>query len=226
MIVSKDIGKNEHFIKKGSHRSCIYWLIKGRAVLLTERAEIVLSGGSVIGLPDISSESYVSDYVTAEDCKFYMITYENPEDLETIYGSQKGYDAVFLLAAVNTVNQILTEYREEWEKARQFYQTAKSVRRILDTVGVEYGAPKDHDEMLNRALSDFGNGNDPSWHGDFYREFSSRPLDKMQAFFGGKHGLVTGEILSASEYSASLLAEMDEAKAYLETYKGLFLAEN
>ncbi len=226
MIVSKDISKNEHFIKKGAHRSCIYWLIKGRAVLLTERAEIVLSGGSVIALPDVSSDTYISDYVTAEDCKFYMITYEGPEDLETIYSSQKGYDAVFLLATVNTVHQILGEYLGEWEKASQFYHTAKSVKRVLDTVGAEYGAPKDYDEILNQALSEFGKGHNPSWHEDYYREFASRPLDKMQAFFGGKRGLVTGEILSASEYSALVLSELDDTRGYLETYKGLFLADN
>ena len=226
MIVSKDIGKNEHFIKKGERRSAIYWLIKGRAVLLTERAEIVLSGGSLIALPDISSKNYISDYVTAEDCKFYMITYDGPEGLESIYGSQKGYDAVFLLAAVNTVHQILGEYRSEWEMASQFYRVAKNVRRILDTVGAEYGAPKDYDEILNLALSSYEGGHDPSWHEEFYREISTRPLDKMQAFFGGKKGLVTGEILSASEYSALLLSELDRAKAYLETNRELFLAAN
>lgn len=226
MIVSKDIGKNEHFIKKGSHRNCIYWLIKGRAVLLTERAEIVLSGGSVIGLPDISARTYVSDYVTAEDCKFYMITFEEIEDLQQIYSSQKGYDAVFLLAAANTAHQIIGEYRREWEKAEQFHHTARSVRRILDTIGAEYGAPKDYDEMLERALADYGNAHDPVWHESFYQEFATRPLDKMQSFFGGKYGLVNGEILSASEYTGMLLTELDIAKEYLENYKGLFLADN
>lgn len=225
MIVSQEIKKNEHFVKKGSPRSRIYWLIKGRAVLLTDKAEIVLSGGSVIGVPDFLSDTYLSDYVAVEDCKFYMITFESLEDFKQIYGSQKGYDAVFLLAVVNTVNQILKEYVSVHQKAVMFRETAAKIREVLDTLGSEYGAPKDYDGALEKALkTDFGH--DPAWHLTFYREFATCPLEKMQDFYGGKSGLVTGEILTACDYIGKVLSDLDQAKTYLEDHQSLFLAKN
>lgn len=225
MIISKDIRKNEHFIKKGTPVNCLYWLIKGRAVLLTDASEIVLSGGSVIGISDILSSNYQCDYVAVEDCKLYMVTMDHGADLTQIYHSQKGYDAVFLLAVVSTTSQIIREYHTLYQMAEMFRRTAKEIRNILDTLGVEYGAPKDHDATLDAALH-AAIGHDPKWQSAFYQEFASRPLNAMQAFYGGKESLVNGEIFRASEYAAEVLTDLDITKQYLETYKSLFLADN
>ncbi len=225
MIVSKDIRKNEHFIKKGSPVNSLYWLIKGRAVLLTEASEVVLSGGSVIGLSDILSPTYQCDYVAVEDCKLYMVTMDNGADLTQIYRSQKGYGAVFLLAVATTTNLILREYYMMYQKAAMFQRTAEEIRHILDTIGAEYGAPKDYDELLAKA-QEAHIGHDPKWQSAFYQEFASRPLTALQAFFGGKESLIDGEIFRASNYISEVQNDLDVVKQYLETYKSLFLAEN
>ncbi len=225
MIISKDIRKNEHFIKKGTPANCLYWLIKGRVVLLTDVSEVVLSGGSVIGLSDIVSSNYQCDYVAVEDCKFYMVTMDDGADLTQIYRSQKGYGAVFLLAVVSTTNQILREYSTMYQKAAMFQRTAEEIRHILDTLGAEYGAPKDHDKMLDDALHT-NIGHDPKWQSAFYQEFSSRPLTALQTFFGGKESLIDGEIYRSSSYVIEVLKDLDVAKQYLDTYRSLFLADN
>lgn len=225
MIISKDIRKNEHFIKKGTPADCLYWLIKGRVVLLTDVSEVVLSGGSVIGLSDIVSESYQCDYVAVEDSKFYMVTTHNGSDLSQIYRSQKGYGEVFLLAVVSTTNQILREYSMMYQKADMFKRTSKEIRHILDTLGVEYGAPGDYDRMLDEALH-ANIGHDPYWQSAFYQEFASRPLPAFQAFFGGKESLIDGEIYRASNYTREVQRDLDVAKRYLDKYRSLFLAEN
>lgn len=223
MITSLEIGKNEHFIKKGDSCACVYWLLKGRAVLLTDRAEIVLSGGSVIGVPDLLSGTFGSDYVTVEDCKFYRLDIRGADDLKQIYTSQQGYDAVLLLAVVNTASQILREYHAAYEEAGAFLSTVRKCKEIMETIGAEYGVPKDYNERISVAASEEP-GEDPSWLLAYYREFSARPLAKMQEFYGGKHSLVTGEILSASNYLSSVLLSLDRLKAYLETHKDLLLA--
>ena len=62
------VSKGRHFLKKGDRLKGLFVILQGNVRVITENDEFRMNAGSIVGLPESLSDSYVCEYVAETDC--------------------------------------------------------------------------------------------------------------------------------------------------------------
>ena len=101
------VSKGRHFLKKGDRLKGLFVILQGNVRVITENDEFRMNAGSIVGLPESLSDSYVCEYVAETDCMLYAFPYRTVEDYKKIFAEDEKYVAVFAMGAVHQADMMI-----------------------------------------------------------------------------------------------------------------------
>ena len=216
--------KGEYLVQKGKPMKALYIVLKGSVLLKTEYNEIPLASGSVIGLISGKADTYICDYIAAEDSLVASYKYESPKDYYEIFEQQPKYAYAFLHAAVVQFKNLYLQYKA----------VEKKVNDICDFVTKQcnqYGADCSQAsfEQKEVAVEGLQQLELPEtildWEWNYFRDLMEQPDKTLHYFYNDRQGLCAGEIMNISDINSRLLANLDALQEYLQRAQELLICE-
>lgn len=218
------VSKGKHFLKKGDRIKGLFVILKGSVRAISKNDEISMGAGSIIGLMESSSGSYVCDYVANTDCVFYAYPYGTTEDYKKIFAGEEKYVAVFTMAAMHQTASLLHRYGIFYKMAQDYY------RFLMDCYGEyqkfcnDYEIPEKPFQRLTSVTPVPLNEQIEGWTMEYYERMASLSLKAMDQFLARDYAIGIGEILNAANWMCRSMALIEKLKDYLRVHKELLLS--
>ena len=116
------VSKGRCFVRKGEKLRGLFVLLQGSVRAVFKNDVIELGAGSIVGMMEGLSDSYLCDYVANTDCLFYTYPYRGVEDYKKIFEAEGKYVAVFAMSAMHQASVIMGRYAIAYRKAREYYK--------------------------------------------------------------------------------------------------------
>ena len=79
------VSRGKHFLKKGDRLKGLYIILQGSVRAVLENDEFDMEAGSIIGMLESLSGTYMCNYVANTDCVLYAFPYNSTEDYKKIF---------------------------------------------------------------------------------------------------------------------------------------------
>ena len=117
------ISKGRHFLRKGDKIKGLFVILQGSVRAVSKNDEMDMQAGSIVGMLESASDSYLCDYVANTDCVLYAYPYRQIDDYKKIFASDEKYVAVFTMGAMHQAAEMLGRYDMFCKMAQRFYKT-------------------------------------------------------------------------------------------------------
>jgi hypothetical protein len=218
------VSKGRHFLKKGDRLKGLFVILQGNVRVISENDEFRMNAGSIVGLAESLSDSYVCDYVAETDCMLYAFPYRTVDDYKRIFTEEEKYVAVFAMGAVHQADMMIRRYDTFYKKAREFHRfLAESFGEYQKLCG-ELGMPQKQLARLNSlAPADIEEPIQP-WVCAYYERMSALPLQALDQQLARDYVLGTGAVSNAVCWMKKSMELVGVIKAYLREHKDLLLS--
>ena len=122
----QEIKKNERIFTKGSPVGEIGILISGSVRMTDGKAGIILKNGALIGIPEYPGDSYIFDYIAAEDSKVAIYQYTDLTDVKKILQVNAKIAPIICSATVSMTVESYAAYESVSDAAEKEYQKIQS----------------------------------------------------------------------------------------------------
>ena len=194
--VSK-VGKGKCFLKRGDKLRGLFVILQGSVRAIFKNDEIDLEPGSIIGMMEGLSDSYLCDYVANTDCLFYIYPYRGVEDYKKIFEMEGKYVAVFAMSAMHQASALMGRYAMAYRKAQEFYKLLMGYYGEYKKFCGDYG-------ILEKPFKRMGSLTpvqlkEPigGWVISYYKRMSDVSLKSMDQFLARDSDIGIGAILNA-----------------------------
>lgn len=216
--------KDDYLVHKGEPVKELYIVIRGSVIIKTEYNEFQLGTGSVLGLISGQANTYICDYIAAEESLIASYKYESPNDYFEIFQEQPKYSYAFLHAAIVQCRKIYAQYAE-------LERTVKSICDFVNKQMTEYERDCDQAgfEQLEVAVAELQRVYLPEpirdWEKAYFVELMEQDEKDLRYYYSEKHALCIGEIIKISAINSQLMSNMDALKEYLIRAEEALLCE-
>lgn len=216
--------KDEFLVHKGQPVEDIYIVIRGSVIVRTEYNEFKLGTGSVLGLISGQKNTYMCDYIAAEESLIASYKYESPSDYFAIFQEQPKYSYAFLHAAIVQCKKIYGQYTE-------LERVAKSICDFVNKQMTEYevNCSQAGFEQKEVEVEELQQLNLPElirdWEKAYLLELMEQDEKALRYYYSEHQALCVGEILRISNMNSQLMANMDGLKEYLIKAKESLICE-
>lgn len=218
------VSKGRHFLKKGDRLKGLFVILQGNVRVITENDEFRMNAGSIVGLPESLSDSYVCEYVAETDCMLYAFPYRTVEDYKKIFAEDEKYVAVFAMGAVHQADMMIRRYDTFYRKAREFHRfLSESFGDYQKLCGV-LGMPKKQVAGLNTLAPVDIKEPIQAWVGAYYERMSALPLAALDQQLARDYVIGTGAISNAVFWMKKSMEQVGVIKNYLRERKDLLLS--
>ncbi|MCI9531732.1 MAG: cyclic nucleotide-binding domain-containing protein [Lachnospiraceae bacterium] len=221
--VSK-VGKGKCFLKRGDKLRGLFVILQGSVRAIFKNDEIDLEPGSIIGMMEGLSDSYLCDYVANTDCLFYIYPYRGVEDYKKIFEMEGKYVAVFAMSAMHQASALMGRYAMAYRKAQEFYKLLMGYYGEYKKFCGDYG-------ILEKPFKRMGSLTpvqlkEPigGWVISYYKRMSDVSLKSMDQFLARDSDIGIGAILNAVSWMKKAISMIRELKDYLYTHRELLLS--
>lgn len=218
------ITKGKKFIQKGDRLKNLYVLLQGnvQAVYKTEKWE--MEAGSIIGMLESSSDTYLCEYTALSDCVLYSYEYTKPEDFVKIFSADPKYVSVFVMAAMRQTAFFIRRYGEYYERAQNYYSFLMKVNQEYERFcedyrsvhhsfkRIEYAKPFVSAQRINQCMV------------EFYDSMAGMSLRDVEAHLKRNIQLGVGEILNGTEWMNRALNLIESIREYMMFQKEILIS--
>lgn len=218
------VSKGRHFLKKGDRLKGLFVILQGNVRVITENDEFRMNAGSIVGLPESLSDSYVCEYVAETDCMLYAFSYRTVEDYKKIFAEDEKYVAVFAMGAVHQADMMIRRYDTFYRKAREFHRFLSESFGDYQKLCGALGMPKKQVAGLNTLAPVDIKEPIQAWVGAYYERMSALPLAALDQQLARDYVIGTGAISNAVFWMKKSMEQVGVIKSYLRERKDLLLS--
>lgn len=187
ITMAKDIQKGTVICQSGQPFTTLYMIMKGTVRVLYSNGEFVLEKGDIIGLCELSHESYLFSYIAADDVSIAPFPYRKETGLAPLFNKQPDLAQLAASSSFRQMKYVLETY--EFSK-----YDCDSIYNCLINDYKEYSTLCERNRISPRLLPDLENAQPLSleedvaqWLIDYYGNMSallSRTLPVQQLPYG------------------------------------------
>lgn len=224
-MVAIKVSRKKKFIQKGERLKSLYVLLQGSVRVTYKTDTWDLGPGSVIGMVESGSETYLCDYTAIEDSVLYVYEYTTPEDFSKIFAEDNKYVSVFVMAAMRQTSFLLKRYEEYYKKAQSYYAFLMEMYQEYGRLCEDYGSTSHPFERIEMAKPFVAKQRINGCITDFYIRMANLPLKSVASVWGKDVQLGVGEILNSTGWMLKALNLIEEVREYLLFQKELLISE-
>ena len=218
------ITKGKKFIQKGDRVKNLYVLLQGNIQASYKTEKWDMEAGSIIGMLECNSDTYICEYKALSDCVLYSYDYTEPEDFVKIFNADSKYVSVFVMAAMRQTAFFLKRYGEYYEKAQDYYSFLMKVNQEYERFcedyrnayhsfkRIEYAKPFVPEQQINQCMV------------NFYDNMAGMSLRDIEAHLKRNIQLGVGEILNGTEWMNKALNLIESIREYMMFQKEILIS--
>ncbi len=178
------VKKGSLIYKKNEPINELSILIKGRVSAVSIYGRMNFGSGTVLGLSDTNSESYIFDYVAEEDCELFAYYVDENHDAEQIISENKQFSGLMVSTVTKQANALITSYDDLAQQCSVLYDTlSENKKEYLEYCKKFSVVPGDIEEADVEPVDEPGK-NVTIERMDYCRNLNEISLDVLKSFFG------------------------------------------
>ncbi|EOT26540.1 hypothetical protein C805_00633 [Eubacterium sp. 14-2] len=218
------VSRGKHFLKKGDRLKGLYIILQGSVRAVLENDEFDMEAGSIIGMLESLSGTYMCNYVANTDCVLYAFPYNSTEDYKKIFAEEEKYVAVFAMGAMHQTSMLMRRYMLSGRKCQEYYRFLMGSYRAYQKLCKDMELP----EKQFPAMDSVGPVSLPEqiapWTREYYERMSGLSLKAMDQHLARDYVLGTGAVFNAVVWMRKTMELISVLKGYLKTNKELLLS--
>lgn len=199
----------------GQEGGCIYMVLKGKVLLSSGGAGIVMGAGSLLGLEQLEGNPYPYTCSAVEDASVYAVSADSEKGLYALLAANKDYNGITVYNHVRLVSELSKQQGKLAECAASLYDDVKGFNEeflstaqkngcktglLAEIAGIEPFAPTTRERADTQLIL----------------EYSKIPYDAVKTFYGFSSKLAVEEMKRMTACEASLLHACSESADYVE----------
>ena len=217
------ISKGRHFLRKGDKIKGLFVILQGSVRAVSKNDEMDMQAGSIVGMLESASDSYLCDYVANTDCVLYAYPYRQIDDYKKIFASDEKYVAVFTMGAMHQAAEMLGRYDMFCKMAQRFYMSLMDFYGEYKKLCNDYQIAEKPFQRISSMPPARLNQPIAKWTMEYYAKMSTLSLKSMDQFLGRDYCIGIGEIQNAVCWMVRSKELIETLKSYLGVYKELLL---
>ena len=218
------VSKGRCFVRKGEKLRGLFVLLQGSVRAVFKNDVIELGAGSIVGMMEGLSDSYLCDYVANTDCLFYTYPYRGVEDYKKIFEAEGKYVAVFAMSAMHQASVIMGRYAIAYRKAREYYKLLMEYYEEYKKFCGDYGIMEKPFKRMGSLTPVQIKEPIGGWVISYYKRMSDLSLKSIDQFLARDADIGIGQILNAVSWMKKAISIIGELKDYLHTHRELLLS--
>ena len=224
---AKKVVKGERFIQKGERVRYLYVLLQGNMRVTYKTDSWDLEPGSILGMLECNSETYLCDYTALSNCLVYAYEYTGPEDFSKIFLTDNKYVSVFVMAAVRQTAFFMRRYEDYLRRAQDYYAYLMKMHQEYGHYCEDYNvAPRSFVRLEQLAKPFVAENKINHCMVAFYERMAGMSLKAVENFLERDVHLGVGEILNGTGWMLQALNLIEEIRDYLMLQKEFLVSED
>lgn len=221
---ARKIEKGDIFIQGGERVKSLYVLLQGTCQASYKTASWDLEPGSIVGILESSSESYICNYKAITDCVLYECEYSGAEDFAKIFAVESKYVSVFFMAAMRRAFFFLRRYEEYLGRAQMYYTFLMGMFQKYEQFSNMYQVNVHPFVRMELAKPFVEKNKIDKCMVNFYKKMAGKNLKEVEEFLKRDVDLGVGEILNSAEWMQKTLSLVEDMREYLALQKELLVS--
>ncbi|MCI8482970.1 MAG: cyclic nucleotide-binding domain-containing protein [Lachnospiraceae bacterium] len=218
------VNKGKHFLKKGDKLKGMFVILQGSVRAVAEQDEFVMNAGSMVGMLESISGSYVCDYVANTDCVFYAFPYQTTEDYKKIFAEEEKYVSVFAMGAMHQTAMLFQRYEVFYRKAQNYHQFFTKSFQSYQNFCSEYELPEKSSPKLKNFASLHLEEEIAPWAKEYYDRMSKLSLKGMDQLLARDPVIGIGQISNGVGWMEKAMRLIVLLKSYLKEQREMLLS--
>lgn len=217
------VPKGQHFIKRGDKMKNLYMIVQGEVRQISNRNEMVMGSGGIIGIMECITVQYQNDYVAKEECILFPIPYSKTQDLEKVFRSQPKYATAFLSASIKETDQVLKRYQQLKNLSKNCYAFAIEKYREYKFACSKYSLPEKAFHRMEYVEPFVLEHSIEDWQVQYFTELAKCKTKELEDFYQDNYVMAIGQIMLAGQTMATAVTQMDQICDYLQYNAEVYL---
>lgn len=215
--------KGQKIYEKGRPKNELGMLIKGKAYSVGVYGKIFFGSGTVFGLSDTGSDSYLFDYVAEEDCEILAYGLDESHDEEQIISENKQFSGLMISTVTKQAAVMTNVYDDLASQCDILYETLTGNKKEYIEYCNKFSiVPGDIEEAEIHPISESGK-NVTIEKMDYCKSLNEIPLDTLKAFFSCSSNVTYFNVVIISNLIRELNEAISNMLQYINKYKSMLI---
>ncbi len=198
----------------------VFWaamIVKGRVIMHSEGAKVVMGSGAFLGINDIYTGTYQCSYTALDDVMIYVFPIKKQDEIETILNVNKDYHGIMVASFYKTIHDLDQAFQNIMKGVSEIYQYLTQTYQMLKQSALKNGvAFQDSDKLLNLNMPE----NQIEMLRDrvqYYCACKNLPIDAVKTFYSYGNTVTMYQIEEQAFLVNQQLEALEELSKFLLT---------
>ena len=217
------IAKGNLLFAEGQPIEYIFALMRGKVWLENKEMRVLFGAGSFLGVADLSSDTYITSCVAAEDVTVFAFQLDNKQALLKILEANKEYRGLMAGALSKYIDDLANLWKLFSEEADKLYQFVKTQFKLYAEAGKTAGIRTNYMSAVNELQPPKLELPHKLEHLAYYRECAKIPLEIQKGFYSYGYEIAFCHIEEQVKLIAGLMEACRMQRDYIiEVFQILF----
>ncbi|MFP3155876.1 cyclic nucleotide-binding domain-containing protein [Lachnospiraceae bacterium ZAX-1] len=220
-----NIPSKKRFVKRKDKMKALYVILQGSVRATAKHDEWDLEAGSIIGIMESASGTFLCDYTTTADTIAYAFAYTNAEDFKAIFSNEEKYLGIFSMGSMKQASNLIKRYQNHVKTAKAYHSFLLDMFQQYEALCESYGILEKTTLRVESIKQLILADKVETWTIEYYNKMASLSLKTVEEFWAIDYSIGVGQILNASYWMGRTLSLINQIGEYLVSQKEILIGE-